>query len=210
MVKVFNPKTNLLSIVIILYLLLNYQPTWGSEADGLLERAKQVFGPLPQVMVSARNPVTPSPFDSFLGGDPKALTELEKKGLKTFMEKGCITCHSGTYIGGQMYQKFGTFEPYWRYTKSEAVDEGRLSVTKNESDKDLFKVPVLRNVAKTGPYFHDGSVDNLERAEWIMGKVQLGKDLSKEEVGDINAFLKSLTGKIPEDALKVPLLPSTD
>ena len=65
-------------------------------------------------------------------------------------------------------------------------------------------------MVKTGPYFHDGSVDNLERAKWIMGKVQLGKDLSKKEVGDINAFLKSLTGKIPEDALKVPLLPSTD
>jgi cytochrome c peroxidase len=157
-----------------------------------------------------RTLVTPSPFDSFLEGDPNVLTELGKKGLKKFMEVGCITCHSGTYIGGQMYQKFGLLEPYWKYTKNEAVDEGRFAVTKNESDKYVFKVPILRNVAKTAPYFHDGSVDTLETAEWIMGKVQLGKDLSKEEVEDIYAFLKSLTGKIPEDALKVPLLPSTD
>ena len=157
-----------------------------------------------------RTLVTPSPFDAFLTGDGEAMTVREKKGLKTFMEVGCTTCHSGIYIGGQMYQKFGIFEPYWKYTKSEEIDEGRFAVTKNESDKYLFKVPVLRNVEKTAPYFHDGSVDVLETAEWIMGKVQLGRDLSKEELGNINGFLKSLTGKIPEDALKIPLLPSSE
>ena len=109
-----------------------------------------------------------------------------------------------------MYQKFGMVEPYWKYTKSETIDEGRYVVTKNESDKYLFKVPVLRNVAKTAPYFHDGSVDKLEDAVWIMGKVQFGRDLTTSQIEEIIAFLKSLTGKISEEALKVPLLPSSE
>jgi cytochrome c peroxidase len=83
-------------------------------------------------------------------------------------------------------------------------------VTKNEADKYVFKVPVLRNVAMTSPYFHDGSIDVLERAVWIMGQVQLGKGLSNRELQDIGAFLKSLTGKIPDDALRLPLLPLTE
>ena len=109
-----------------------------------------------------------------------------------------------------MYEKFGIFEPYWKYTRSEPIDEGRYAVTKNEADKYVFKVPVLRNVAKTAPYFHDGSVDKLEEAVWIMGKVQLNRDLTKEQVAEIVAFLKSLTGIIPEEALTIPLLPSTE
>ncbi len=145
-----------------------------------------------------RTLVTPSPFDSFLKGDLAALKEQEKRGLKTFMEAGCIMCHSGTYAGGQMYEKFGIFEPYWKYTRSEPIDEGRYAVTKNEADKYVFKVPVLRNVAKTAPYFHDGSVDKLEEAVWIMGKVQLNRDLTKEQVAEIVTFLKSLTGIIPK------------
>jgi cytochrome c peroxidase len=157
-----------------------------------------------------RTLVTPSHFDSFLKGDIAALNGQEKKGLKTYMETGCTMCHSGPYVGGQVYQKFGIVEPYWKYTKSEPIDEGRYVVTKNEADKYVFKVPVLRNVAKTAPYFHDGSVDKLESVVWIMGKIQLGKDLTQLQIDDIVAFLKSLTGKIPEDALKVPLLPSVE
>ncbi len=155
-----------------------------------------------------RTLVTPSPFDEFLAGDSTILTEQAKKGLRKFMEVGCTTCHSGAYMGGQMYQKFGLIEPYEKYTRSEAIDEGRFVATKDESDKYVFKVPVLRNVAKTPPYFHDGSVDDLLQAEWIMGKVQLGEDIPKEELEDIEAFLESLTGKIPENALKLPILPS--
>jgi cytochrome c peroxidase len=109
-----------------------------------------------------------------------------------------------------MYQKFGMFEPYGKYTKSEKVDEGRYAVTKNESDKYVFKVPVLRNVSMTPPYFHDGSVDKLSDAVWIMGKTQLGKDLPNEQVQGIVAFLQALTGKIPEDALTIPVLPSSE
>ncbi len=157
-----------------------------------------------------RTLVTPSPFDAFLKGSKVALKEKEKRGLKTFIEGGCITCHSGQYLGGQMYQKFGIVEPYWKYTKSETIDEGRFVVTKNESDKYLFKVSVLRNVAKTAPYFHDGSVDKLEDAVLIMGKVQFGKDLTRSQIEDIITFLISLTGKISEEALKVPLLPSSE
>ena len=155
-----------------------------------------------------RTLVTPSRFDSFLRGDIAALNEKEKRGLKTYMEAGCIMCHLGPYFGGQTYQKFGIVEPYWKYTKSEPIDEGRFVVTKNEADKYVFKVPILRNVAKTAPYFHDGSIDRVEDAVWIMGKIQLGKDLNKDQVEEIVTFLKSLTGKIPEDALKIPLLPS--
>jgi cytochrome c peroxidase len=157
-----------------------------------------------------RTLVTPSPFDAFLSGNGEATTGQGKNGIRTFMEVGCITCHSGTYVGGQMYQKFGVFEPYWKYTKSKEIDEGRYVVTKNESDKYVFKVPVLRNVAKTAPYFHDGSVSKLDDAVWIMGKIQLGRELTKSQIEGIARFLKSLTGKIPGDAVKVPLLPSME
>ncbi|HAM50699.1 MAG TPA: cytochrome-c peroxidase [Nitrospiraceae bacterium] len=155
-----------------------------------------------------RTLITPAPLDAFLKGNKDALTAQQKSGLGTFIDRGCVGCHFGPFIGGQMYQKFGIFEPYQKYTKSEKVDEGRFAVTKNETDRYVFKVPVLRNVAMTSPYFHDGSVDKLEEAVWIMGKIQLGKDLPKEQVQDIVAFLHALTGKIPEDAMTVPLLPS--
>jgi cytochrome c peroxidase len=157
-----------------------------------------------------RTLVTPSRFDVFAKGDQTALTAPEKRGFKSYIETGCMTCHSSTYLGGQMYQKFGIFEPYWKYTKSDPIDEGRYVVTKNEADKYVFKVPLLRNVAKTSPYFHDGSVNKLEDGVWVMGKIQLGKDLNKSQVGEIVTFLKSLAGKIPEEVLKVPLLPTMD
>ena len=157
-----------------------------------------------------RTLVTPSRFDAFLKGDQTALTDPQKRGLKTFIETGCITCHSSAYVGGQMYQKFGLIEPYWKYTKSETIDEGRYAVTKNEADKYVFKVPVLRNVEKTPPYFHDGSVNRLEEAISIMGKVQLGRDLTKPQTADIHAYLRSLTGEISEDAMKVPLSPTNE
>ena len=157
-----------------------------------------------------RTLVTPAPFDDFMKGNAEALTEQQKKGLKTFLDTGCMTCHFSPYVGGQMYQKFGVFEPYMKYTKSEKIDEGRFAVTKNEADKNLFKVPVLRNVAMTPPYFHDGSVDKLDQAVWIMAKIQLGKDLSSQQTGDIAAFLTSLTGRIADDALVVPIVPSAE
>ena len=155
-----------------------------------------------------RTLVTPSPLDAFLKGKMAALKEQEKTGLKTYMGMGCVMCHFGSLIGGQTYQKFGVFEPYWKYTKSEPIDEGRYVVTKNDTDRYVFKVPIHRNVAKTSPYFHDGSIGKLEDAVWIMGRIQLGRDLDKSRVEEIVAFLNSLTGEIPEDVLKAPLLPS--
>ncbi len=146
-----------------------------------------------------RKLVTPSPFDAFLAGDEKALNDAEKAGLDKFMSTGCIACHSGNLLGGNMYQKFGTFGNYWELTKSEPIDEGRFEVTENEADKYMFKVPSLRNVAGTSPYFHDGSVKDLGESVKIMAKLQLNKELSEEEVKSIVAFLNSLSGEVPEE-----------
>jgi len=157
-----------------------------------------------------RTLITPAPFDAFMKGDGGAMSAQQKRGLGTFLNQGCTGCHFSPYVGGQMYQKFGIFDSYETYTKSEKVDVGRYAVTRNESDKFVFKVPVLRNVAMTHPYFHDGSVDTPAGAVWIMGKIQLGKDLPREEVQDIVSFLQALTGKIPEDVLRVPVLPSLE
>jgi len=157
-----------------------------------------------------RTLMTPALFDEFMQGNAAALTTQQKRGLALFMDSGCMTCHSGPYLGGQMYQKFGIFEPYEKYTKSLPVDEGRSAVTKSPSDKFLFKVPVLRNVAMTQPYFHDGSVDKLTDAIAIMAKVQLAKDLTSDQLSDIAVFMSSLTGKIPDQILKVPVLPAAD
>jgi len=154
-----------------------------------------------------RTLVTPSPFDAFLDGDMTALTNPQKTGLRSFIEAGCTGCHSGIYVGGRMYQKFGLAEPYWTATKSVEIDEGRFTVTKNADDKYVFKVPGLRNVAMTAPYFHDGSVDRLSETVRIMGKVQLGSALEDREIEGIVNFLRCLTGRIPEDAMHVPVLP---
>ncbi|WP_457643557.1 cytochrome-c peroxidase [Persephonella sp.] len=151
--------------------------------------------------------VTPSRFDMYLKGDIDALSEEEKTGLRLFIEKGCASCHTGTLLGGTIFRKFGIVEPYWKYTGSKKIDEGRYSYTSDPQDRFVFKVPQLRNVAKTPPYFHDGSVKTLKEAIRIMGKVQLGIDLSVDEINSIEAFLQSLTGNIPQDMLTVPVLP---
>ncbi len=157
-----------------------------------------------------RTLMTPDAFDDFMKGNAQALSEQQRRGLRAFMDMGCMTCHFGPYLGGRMYQKFGVFEPYEKYTKSMHVDEGRFAVTKSEADRFLFKVPVLRNVAMTPPYFHDGSVDRLADAVVIMAKVQLARDLAPGMADDITAFLRSLTGKMPESILKAPALPSEE
>jgi len=154
-----------------------------------------------------RTLVTPSPFDDYLKGQQGGITEGQKTGLKTFIDTGCAGCHSGTYVGGRTYQKFGVFQPYWDLTKSPEIDNGRYAVTKNEADKYVFKVPVLRNVGKTPPYFHDGSVENLPDVVRIMAKLQLNKDLGDKEIGEITAFLGSLTGRLSGEIMEVPVLP---
>jgi cytochrome c peroxidase len=155
-----------------------------------------------------RTLVTPGPFDAFLEGDAGALNARQKRGLGAFISEGCSACHSGPFLGGQMYQKFGLLEPYAKYTGSKEVDDGRFVVTRNEADRFVFKVPVLRNVAMTSPYFHDGSVALLPEAVRIMARIQEGDDLSADQVRDIVAFLGSLTGPLPADFARVPPLPS--
>lgn len=141
--------------------------------------------------------LTPSKFDAFLSGDAKALSPQEQAGLRKFIDTGCATCHNGVGLGGNSFQKFGVAEDYWKETGGKTPDKGRADVTKNDDDLYVFKVPSLRNVAKTAPYFHDGSVDDLTKAVKIMGKTQLNKTLSDKEAADIVAFLGSLTGPVP-------------
>lgn len=149
-----------------------------------------------------RTLVTPSRFDKFLAGDDGALSAEEKRGLALFVQTGCTTCHAGAYLGGQMFQKAGLVKP-WPNQK----DPGRFEVTKNEADRMLFKVPSLRNVAKTGPYFHDGSVTRLDEAVKMMASHQLGRELSDADARTIVAFLESLTGDIPPAWREAPKLP---
>lgn len=151
-----------------------------------------------------RTLLTPSRFDDYLNGKTDALSQAEKDGLSLFIKTGCITCHTGVNLGGQMLQKFGLYGNYWELTKSAKIDSGRISVTKNSADLYVFKVPTLRNIAETYPYFHDGSVSKLDDAVKIMAKLQLNKQLTDEDAKSIVVFLKSLTGKLPEDVSKDP------
>ncbi|MDP6905342.1 MAG: cytochrome c peroxidase [Verrucomicrobiota bacterium] len=136
---------------------------------------------------------TPGRFDKLLAGKDGALKEKEINGLKKFVTVGCVSCHTGNLLGGNTYQKLGLQKP-WPNQK----DQGRFGLTKKEADKMFFKVPSLRNIAKTGPYFHDGSSAKLDDAVMRMAKHQLGKELSKEDQADIVAFLRSLTGRLPK------------
>ncbi|MCX7743234.1 MAG: cytochrome-c peroxidase [Flavobacteriales bacterium] len=151
-----------------------------------------------------RELLTPSRFDQYLKGDSRALTVQEKKGMLSFINIGCINCHSGTLLGGDQFQKFGAYVPYWELTGSKKIDKGLYEITKNEMDMYMFKVPSLRNVAETFPYFHDGSVKDLEQAVRIMGKAQLKYEMSDAEAQNIVAFLKSLSGEVPAFAKEVP------
>ncbi|HIP48352.1 MAG TPA: cytochrome-c peroxidase [Lutibacter sp.] len=144
-----------------------------------------------------RKLLTPSKFDDYLAGDDNSMNKLEKEGLVLFMDKGCIACHAGNALGGNIYQKFGIYADYWTLTKSEKIDKGRFDVTKNEADMYVFKSQSLRNIAKTYPYFHDGSVGELEEAVKIMGKIQLNIDFTESEVKALVAYLNTLTGEIP-------------
>ena len=140
---------------------------------------------------------TPAPFDRFLAGDDGALSEQQKAGLRTFVATGCAGCHNGALVGGVSMQRFGVVKDYWLATGSTKVDVGRVAFTKKEEDRYVFRVAMLRNVAKTAPYFHDGSVDSLAKAVRVMASVQLGRTLDDATVGEIVAFLESLTGEIP-------------
>ena len=146
--------------------------------------------------------VTPnSRFDKWLKGDKAALSADERAGYKLFKVSGCVACHNGPAVGGNSFQKMGVVEPY----KASSPAEGRVAVTGKDADRFNFKVPTLRNVEMTYPYFHDGAADTLPEAVDTMARVQLGKKFSREENAQIVAFLKSLTGDQPK--FQMPILP---
>ncbi len=147
-----------------------------------------------------RQLVTPSRFDKYLAGDEQALTHTEKAGLKAFLDQGCQGCHSGAAIGGTL-ARLGLIVPYV------SKDQGRFDLTRNEQDRMVFRVPTLRNVTKTGPWFHDGSVKDIHQAVRIMSQHQVGKALSDDDAKNIVAFLDALTGELPKSYITKPALP---
>lgn len=135
--------------------------------------------------------ITPnSPFDRYLRGDKNAISKEQKQGYEIFKNQGCIACHHGVNVGGNLYAKFGLI------SELQSDSKGRYEVTKNELDKYYFKVPTLRNIELTSPYLHDGRIEELEDVVKFMAHYQLGKSLSEEEVKKIVLFLKSLTGDL--------------
>jgi cytochrome c peroxidase len=151
-----------------------------------------------------RGLVTPARWDKFLEGDASALAGAEKVGFNKFYETGCSSCHTGTYLGGSQYQRLGLVKAW-----PDTHDPGRFAVTGKEADKNVFKVPSLRNIEKTAPYYHDGSIPTLSEAIRMMGEYQVGKKLSQQDIDSIEAFLKSLTGEIPVQYIRRPALPDS-
>ncbi|HEX4455315.1 MAG TPA: cytochrome c peroxidase [Kofleriaceae bacterium] len=150
-----------------------------------------------------RGLVTPSRWDRYLAGDRSVLSAKEIVGLRVFTDAGCITCHTGELVGGSMFQKVGVVAPWPNQS-----DHGRAEFTKVSSDDMVFKVPSLRNVAKTGPYFHDGSVATLPDAVRMMARYQIGEELSDADVASIVAWLGALTGDLPATYIQPPTLPA--
>ena len=150
--------------------------------------------------------ITPnSRFDQWLDGDKKAITANELAGYQLFKDSGCVACHNGPNLGGNSFQKMGLVQAY----KTANTAEGRKGVTGKDADRLTFKVPTLRNVELTYPYFHDGEAPTLTAAVDLMGRLQLGREFSKDDNAKIVAFLKTLTGQQPQIALPI-MPPSTD
>lgn len=149
--------------------------------------------------------ITPNaPFDKYLRGDQAALTPEQRNGLQLFMDKGCSSCHGGINVGGQMYAPFGVVEkPGADFLPPD--DKGRFQVTHTVSDEYVFRVPPLRNITLTPPYFHTGKSWDLRQAVAVMGTSQLGQHLTDAEISNITSFLESLTGEQPK--VTYPILP---
>jgi cytochrome c peroxidase len=153
-----------------------------------------------------RGLITPARWDKYLSGDSGALSPEEKYGFKKYSAAGCHACHAGTLMGGNTYQKLGLVKEW-----PDDSDGGRFQVTKREGDLFVFKVPSLRNVVKTAPYFHNGKIATLDDAVREMAEHQTGRVLIESEIQAIVRFLDTLTGEIPEEYIRKPKLPpSTD
>jgi len=146
-----------------------------------------------------RGLVTPSRWDRFLEGDDAALTDAEKEGFNTFVRLGCASCHNGTYVGGGQYQRAGLVVPW-----PDSSDVGRMGVTHTASDRMVFKVPSLRNIAQTAPYFHDGLTRSLDTAVAMMAHHQLDHQLTAEEARQITTWLRALSGTLPAAYIAPP------
>lgn len=149
-----------------------------------------------------RGLVTTSRWDKFVAGDHASLTPNEKKGLRLFMQRGCISCHMGPDVGGASFQKLGVVYPW-----PNQADQGRADLTHFPADKMVFKVPSLKNIAETAPYFHDGSTINLETAIQLMGHYELGIELPKDEINSMAAWMRSMTGESDPAYIAIPQLP---
>ncbi|MGM4915568.1 cytochrome-c peroxidase [Rhizobium sp. 768_B6_N1_8] len=146
-------------------------------------------------------------FDRFLQGEKDALSDSEKAGYELFQNIGCIACHQGSNIGGNLFQKFGVFEHPPGGDDANPGNLGRYTITHQDGDKQYFRVPSLRNVAVTGPYFHDGRADSLEEAVQVMAKTQVGQDISSEDIRAIVQFLDTLTGEYRGAPLREAAVP---
>ncbi len=151
-----------------------------------------------------RSLVTPAPIDAYLRGDDNALTQNQIRGYKLFQSYGCVACHQGVNFGSNMMQKFGALEAYFSDANEQEVDKGRYNLTKKESDRNVFKVPTLRNVELTAPYFHNAGAKTLDDAINIMGLNQLGRKIPDEDRAKIADFLTSLTGKLDIQVIPAP------
>lgn len=182
-------------------------PAYVTEFQQVFGKSKITIDEVTQAIAEfEKTLVTPnSRFDQWLLGKDDALTPDEVAGYKLFKESGCVACHNGPAVGGSSFQKMGVVEPY----KASSPAEGRSAVTGKDADRFNFKVPTLRNVEMTYPYFHDGAANTLKEAVDTMGRLQLGKKFSDAENAKIVAFLKTLTGDQPKFDLPV-LPPSTD
>jgi len=136
-----------------------------------------------------------SKFDQYLRGREDAISAEEKEGYRKFKSYGCASCHQGVNVGGNMFEQLGAVADYYSDRSATQTDMGRFNVTHNEEDRHVFKVPGLRNVALTAPYFHDGSAKTLEDAVDVMGQYQLGRKLSSKDIEQITSFLRTLTGE---------------
>lgn len=149
--------------------------------------------------------LTPARWDKYLDGDETALSDQEKQGLRVYLRSGCASCHAGRDMGGNSYQKLGAY----RNWPDQQTDPGRFSLTHQAADRMYFKVPTLRNVTETGPWFHDGHVQTIDEAVRLMGRYEAGRKLSEADVQSIVAFLHALTGDIPQQYIQPPSSAST-
>ena len=188
---------------------LPFEKAFGKKSINIVNAAKAIAA-------FERTLITPnSAYDKFVKGDKTALNKQQQKGMKKFAELGCNSCHSGAAfngpkmeIGTGFFQKFPTFSDNAYVGKYNLTDDkGRGEVTGKVSDNNMFRVPTLRNISDTAPYFHNGAVATLEEAVRVMAKTQLNRDLSKQEVSDLVAFLGALTGEYPE--ITMPRLPAS-